>query len=125
MTINRVQVQTSKFGPNTLNTYWTKSNFKLSRGLSFGPNVTVFARVKHLDHARFSYKILVTNLNKEDVKGTVRIFLAPKFYDNDEPLGANEQRQLMIEMDKFNVTRKSVMIGIYMKLFLILNHLRS
>lgn len=45
---------------NELATFWQQSDVDLSRGLDFLPRGSVFARFTHLQHAPFSYKIVVS-----------------------------------------------------------------
>ena len=101
VTVVDVRVKTPTGNPNTLNTYWTKSEVDLSRGLDFTPRGSVLARFQHLNHEHFIYTIMISNTNDKDVVGTVRIFIAPKFDENGSLLSYENQRDLMIEMDKF------------------------
>lgn len=64
------------------------------------------ARLQHLNHDEFDYNIVVNNSNNRDVIGTVRIFIAPKFDETGRHLNLNDQRLLMIEMDKFTAICK-------------------
>ncbi|KAJ8679322.1 hypothetical protein QAD02_015109 [Eretmocerus hayati] len=91
---------------NTFNTFWSKSIVDLSRGLDFAPKGEVLARFQHLNHEPFKYYITVHNTNDKDVLGTVRIFLAPRYNEQGAPLYFNEQRMLMIELDKFTARLK-------------------
>lgn len=79
---------------------------ELSRGLDFTPRGSTMVRVQHLNHDNFSYSISVNNMLNREVTGTVRIFIAPKYDENGRNLSFNDQRKLMIEMDKFTVKRK-------------------
>lgn len=92
---------------NTLQTFWQESDLDLSRGLDFSPKGTVYARLTHLQHHPFTYKIKVENSAQALRKGTVRIFLAPKCDERDRSLTFEEQRHLMIEMDRFVVDSES------------------
>lgn len=94
---------------NVLNTFWTKSDVDLSRGLDFTPRGPVLARFTHLNHADFSYKIVVNNRNNTPQRGTVRIFIAPKEDERGLPYTFRQQKNLMIEMDKFPVTSKYIL----------------
>lgn len=51
----------------------------------------------------FVYTINVLNDKTTQMRGTVRIFLAPKFDENGEEFKFAELRLLMIEMDRFTV----------------------
>ncbi|XP_076671843.1 phenoloxidase 1-like [Andrena cerasifolii] len=86
-----------------LNTFWTKSVVDLSRGLDFTPRGPVLARFTHLNHAEYTYTIVVNNRNNAPQRGTVRIFIAPKQDERGLPVTFRQQKNLMIEMDKFSV----------------------
>lgn len=43
----------------------------------------------------------MNNTAGQSVMGTVRIFLAPTVNEDGEPLAFDEQRRLMVELDKF------------------------
>ena len=101
-----VRISSQGSNPNTLNTHWTKSDIDLSRGLDFVPRGAIAARLQHLNHDDFTYTISVNNTNNQEVMGTVRVFIAPKYDDTGRTLTFNEQRMLMIEMDKFTARRK-------------------
>ena len=90
---------------NVLNTFWSKSDVDLSRGLDFTPRGAVLARFTHLNHAGFTYTILVNNRNNTPQRGTVRIFIGPREDERGLPFPFRQQKNLMIEMDKFTVTR--------------------
>lgn len=92
---------------NLLQTHWTTSDVNMSRGLDFAPKGNVYARVKHLEHTPFNYKIQVENSSATPLRGTIRIFLAPTKNEFDLPLSFREQRLLMIELDRFKTNRKS------------------
>ncbi|KAL5276325.1 PPO1 family protein [Megaselia abdita] len=96
------KISSSRSQPNTLLTYWQKSDVDLAAGLDFGPNGNVFASFTHLQHAPFEYTINVTNSGGPR-RGTARIFLCPKTDERGAPLSLNDVRQLAIEMDKFTV----------------------
>ncbi|XP_034256439.1 phenoloxidase 1-like [Thrips palmi] len=90
--------------PNVLFTHWQASDLELSRGFDFSPRPPIFARLTHLQHQPFSYILQVENKSKKRKEGFVRIFLAPKFDENGEPMAFDDQRHFMIEMDKFPAT---------------------
>ncbi|XP_024083052.1 uncharacterized protein LOC106673564 [Cimex lectularius] len=85
--------------PNQLFTFWQQDDVDLSRGLDFSPRGSIFARFTHLQNAPFKYTIVVEN-SKSDMKGTVRIFMAPK-YDEKGRMYFRDQKNLFVEMDKF------------------------
>ena len=64
------------------------------------------ARIQHLNHDEFTYSITVNNSNNRDLTGTVRIFMAPKYDETGTHFNFNDQRLLMIEMDKFTTKCK-------------------
>nr|XP_014102748.1 phenoloxidase 2 [Bactrocera oleae] len=88
---------------NTLLTYWEKSDVDLAAGLDFGPSGSVYALFTHLQHSPFEYLIEVNNESGTPKRGTCRIFLCPMTDERGTSLTLNEQRQLAIELDKFNV----------------------
>lgn len=102
--IKGVEVQTPNMPANTLSTYWSKSDVDLSRGLDFTPRGPILARFTHLNHAQFNYNILVNNRSSSVKRGTVRIFMGPKRDERGLPFTLQNQKGLMIEMDKFQVT---------------------
>nr|WJJ70399.1 venom protein U-MPTX.15-39 [Megalopyge opercularis] len=111
----RVQSQGST---NTFNTFWQKSTVDLARGLDFTPRGSVLAQFTHLQHEEFDYVIDVVNSTGQSVMGTVRIFMAAITDESGRKLTFDEQRKLMIELDKFTtqlnpgnntVTRKSTL----------------
>ncbi|CAK1590051.1 unnamed protein product [Parnassius mnemosyne] len=91
-----------KAGRNTFATQWEQSTLELGRGLDFTPRGSVLARFTHLQHDEFDYVIEVENTTGKNAMGTVRIFLAPTTDEKGTPLPFNEQRRLMIELDKFS-----------------------
>lgn len=52
------------------------------------------------------YTINVVNDKNMQTRGTVRIFMAPKFDEKGEEFKFSEMRLLMMEMDRFTVNRK-------------------
>lgn len=98
-----VQVRNQSVNPNTLMTYWQKSEVDLGVGVDFGNEGNFFGTFKHLQHAPFFYSVVVANSNRTVVQGTCRIFIAPKLNEKGRQLKFEEQRILMIEMDKFTV----------------------
>nr|CAD12808.1 hemocyanin [Epiperipatus sp. TB-2001] len=102
---------------NKLYTFFDTKQLNLTKGLDFGNlEQSILVTITHLQHEEFTYNIKVNNNTGKDFTGTFRIFMAPKNDDLDIPMEINEQRILMIEMDKFqlklspgenNITRKS------------------
>ncbi|XP_043643114.1 phenoloxidase 3 [Drosophila teissieri] len=89
---------------NRLTTFWQESDVDMSRGLDFVPRGHVLARFTHLQHHPFSYTIKVENSSEDTRYGYVRIFMAPKMDDRNNSMPLEEQRLMMVEMDKFVVT---------------------
>ena len=104
--IKGIEVQTPNQQTNVLSTFWSKSDVDLSRGLDFTPRGPILARFTHLNHAEFNYNILVNNRSNATKRGTVRIFLGPKRDERGLPFTLQNQKGLMMEMDKFQVTCK-------------------
>lgn len=90
--------------PNLLLTFWQKSDVDIGTGLDFGPEGNVFAEFTHLQNAPFEYTINVENNTRTQRIGTCRIFMCPKNDERGMPIiRFEDQRSLMIEMDKFTV----------------------
>ncbi len=108
--VNSFDLQTTRgtrIPPNNLLTFWKKSQIDLSTGLDFGENEgKLLVSYTHLQHAVFSYKINVTNSTGAEKMGTCRIYCVPKDKERGVEMNFEEQRNLMIEMDKFTVTCK-------------------
>lgn len=90
---------------NELLTFWEKNDINISKGLDFSPTEPIFARITHLQHQKYSYKIVVENSGSQ-CEASVRIFLAPKKDESNNLFSFDDQRDFFIEMDYFNVTRK-------------------
>ncbi|XP_058804268.1 phenoloxidase 1-like [Phymastichus coffea] len=101
VTVSDARINSPGANPNTLNTYWSKSDVDLSRGLDFTPRGSIMARLTHLNHDDFSYSLTINNSTNQTLIGTVRVFFAAKYDETGRHLNYNEQRLLMIEMDKF------------------------
>lgn len=108
--ITDIGVQTPNQPANQISTFWTKSDVDLSRGLDFTPRGKILARFTHLNHADYTYRIVANNRNNAPRRGTVRIFIAPKQDERGLPYVFRDQKELMIEMDKFTVLRKSPIV---------------
>jgi tyrosinase len=106
ITINSLQVQQNQGRANALNTFWQQSDVNLTRGLDFSPRGDVFARFTHLQHVPFTISLNVNNTSGSSRRGMARIFMAPKNGFNRQPMNFNEQRRVMIEIDKFIVQCK-------------------
>lgn len=105
--VNSVNVQVTRgknSRPNLLLTFWQKSDVDLSTGLDFGPEGNVYAEFTHLQNAPFEYTINVENTSGAQKIGTCRIFICPKHDEKGMPfISFEDQRSLMIEMDRFTV----------------------
>ncbi|CAH2052547.1 unnamed protein product, partial [Iphiclides podalirius] len=101
ITVSSIAVEGTA-GRNTFKTHWEQSTVDLSRGMDFTPRGSVLARFTHLQHEEFTYVIEVNNTSKRNAMGTFRIFMAPTINENGSPLSFEEQRKLMIELDKFS-----------------------
>lgn len=89
---------------NVFKTFWQQSDIDLSRGIDFVPRGNVYARFTHLNHVPFTYTIKINNEKGTQARGTIRIFLAPKFDENGKEFKYSELRLLMMEQDRFDVT---------------------
>ncbi|XP_063368668.1 phenoloxidase subunit 1-like [Cydia amplana] len=89
-------------GANTFATQWEQSTVELSRGLDFQPRGSMPARFTHLQHEDYMYNIEVNNTSGQAMMGTVRIFMAPVGDESGQPLPFEDQRRMMIELDKFS-----------------------
>lgn len=104
VTVKNISLGTSGLQPNVLQTFWQQSDVDLSRGMDFQPRGPVFVRFTHLNHRPFTYKIVVQS--NSNTKGTCRIFLAPKYDEKGNPWLFKDQKDMFVELDKFNVNRK-------------------
>ncbi|XP_050666694.1 phenoloxidase 1-like isoform X1 [Leptidea sinapis] len=100
--ISSVRVQSSAGDMNTLNTFWMSSDLDLSRGLDFSDRGPIYARFTHLNNRDFQYTIEVENSGNA-TRGTVRIFLAPKYDERNIQWVFSDHRKMFIEMDRFVV----------------------
>ncbi|KAJ1519798.1 hypothetical protein ONE63_005051 [Megalurothrips usitatus] len=110
VTVRSVNVRAEKtqgvVADNELLTHWQASDLELSRGLDFSPRPPLFARITHLQHLPFTYTIRIDNTARIPKDGHVRIFMAPKNDERDKAMSFEDQRHLMIEMDKFRTRRE-------------------
>ncbi|XP_053663961.1 phenoloxidase 8-like [Anopheles marshallii] len=98
-----VQLNRANAPANVLLTYWQRSQVDLATGLDFGPEGNVFASFTHLQHAPFTFRLTVNNNTGATRRGTCRIFIGPKVDERNTALTMDEQRLLMVELDKFTV----------------------
>jgi len=121
---------------NYLYTYWGTKTFKLPFGLDWKKNVSapISARAKHLDHTEFNYVInyvrillasriyqmrleyvqiplLLVQESKSghDINGTVRIFIAPRYYRNGSRIHVGDQFHRFFSLDRFTVSCTKVL----------------
>lgn len=87
-----------------LSTFWQKSKMDVSGGLDFAQSGSVMVQYTHLQHISFKYIIKINNNFEGNRKGTIRIFLAPKYGEDGTQFTLIEQARLFIELDKFTKT---------------------
>ncbi|XP_067015254.2 phenoloxidase 1 [Anabrus simplex] len=100
--VNKLSVQVEGKDENQLFTFWKKSAVNLSNGLDFIERGAIYTNFIHLQHQPFTYNIEVSNQGSER-KGTVRIFIAPKYDERGETLLYKDQRKFFVELDRFTV----------------------
>ncbi|XP_068086815.1 phenoloxidase 1 [Anabrus simplex] len=100
--VKNVHVQVDGKEKNELFTFWEKSAANLSRGLDFSPRGAIYANFILLQHQPFTYNIEVEN-KEGATKGTVRIFIAPKYDERGDSMQFKDQRKLFVELDRFEV----------------------
>jgi hypothetical protein len=64
-------------------------------------------RVEHLNHTPYNLHVTVFNDSAVEKRGMVRVFLAPRYNEQNEMFAFNDHRRMMIELDKFSATCKS------------------
>ncbi|XP_045467590.1 phenoloxidase 1-like [Harmonia axyridis] len=106
VSIANIEIRSNDTPNNRINTYWQQSDVDLSRGMDFQPRGPVRVRFTHLQHQEFNYRITVNNQGSSK-RGTCRIFLAPKFDERGNPWLFRDQKNIFIELDKFEVNLKS------------------
>nr|SMH67862.1 PPO1 [Scolopendra dehaani] len=105
--VNGIQVQGKMSQrPHIIGTFWQERTISLQRGITFNSAIPVSVRYRHLQHESFTWNIEVENKSNADKPGTVRIFMAPTFNDTRQRFSPNDQRVLMLEMDKFEFNFK-------------------
>jgi tyrosinase len=87
--------------PNQLETFWTKTTVDLQAGMDFAEGNSIYAEFTHLDHQPFNYTINLDNNTGIFKKAIFRIFLGAKKDQNGTTYTLNNQRRLMIELDKW------------------------
>lgn len=71
--------------------------------MDFLPRGDVFVRFTHLQHIPFNYSFSVTNNSGAQRLGMARIFMGIRNGFNRQPMNFNDQRIMMMEMDKFPI----------------------
>lgn len=104
--VTDLQITVDNKSPNQLFTFWQQSEVDFSRGLDFAPRSPVFVRFTHLQHEEFNFVVKVNNATPKRIFGTMRLFMAPRLNDKGEVMKYNEQKNLMIELDRFKVILK-------------------
>ncbi|XP_046738982.1 phenoloxidase 1-like [Diprion similis] len=104
--VTGVEVVTENQSKNIFHTFWQQSDVDMSRGLDFIPRGSVFVRFTHLQYTPYIYRIQVNNKSGTNKIGTCRIFLAPKQDELGRPMVFTDQKNMMIELDKFTVNLK-------------------
>nr|CAC44750.1 hemocyanin subunit 2 [Cupiennius salei] len=87
---------------NVVTTFMKNDLLDLSHGINFGTGHKVQVQYNHLDHEPFSLIINVENDTGAAKHATIRVFLGPKYDELGNRLVPDEQRRLMIELDKFH-----------------------
>nr|Q95P08.1 RecName: Full=Hemocyanin subunit A; Flags: Precursor [Scutigera coleoptrata]CAC69246.1 hemocyanin subunit A [Scutigera coleoptrata] len=87
-----------------VHTYWEVDNYELGKGFDYTRKTTATVKVRHLQHEDYHYEIDIDNNAGKAKKAVFRIFLAPKYNEKGELFPVNEQRQLLVELDKFVAT---------------------
>ena len=69
------------------------------------------SRVTHLNHDPFDYAIIVNKKNRMSLKGTVRIFAAPRFDECGREFLLEDQLEYLIVLDTFSIESMKVPIN--------------
>ncbi|CAL7941780.1 unnamed protein product [Xylocopa violacea] len=101
--VTDIKVITDESNENVVYTFWEESDINLEHGLDFMATGKMNFKITHLNHSEFTYKIQIQNNQNQKHKGTVRIFMAPKYDERGYQFTFKEQKNLMVEMDKFSV----------------------
>jgi tyrosinase len=88
---------------NLIRTTLKKDTIDIGMGLNLLGSENLEISFQHLCHDEFTYNIHVSNTNKDNVIGSVRIFMCPTTDENTDPLSFYFQKKCMIELDKFSV----------------------
>ncbi|XP_046384836.1 phenoloxidase 2-like [Ischnura elegans] len=110
--VEEIRVQTdAPVRENILKTFMETTTTDLQGGLDFIGYTPLKAQTIRLQHVPFSYTIKVGNNLNKICKGTMRIFLSPKFDEKGEKMLFLDQKRLFIELDKFSVTLTNDPLG--------------
>ncbi|XP_012279901.1 phenoloxidase 2-like isoform X2 [Orussus abietinus] len=104
--VTDAEIVTPNASKNVLSTFWQQSDVDMSRGLDFVPRGSVLARYTHLQHVPYVYRIKVVNQSRTLKLGTCRIYMSPKTDERGLPMPFRDQKNFMIELDKFTVSLK-------------------
>merc|ERR550519_1397839 len=88
----------------SLETYFEDFEFSLLNAVDDTvevPDVPLSAVVKRINHKPFAFNINVNNNNEEDTEASVRIYMCPRYDNNQVAFGPNEGRFHCFELDKF------------------------
>lgn len=119
VTVQGVRITSQGGTENVLNTFWQQSDIDLSRGMDFQPRGAVFVRFTHLQHQAFTYNVTVNNSGPQR-QGTCRIFIAPAQDERNNPWLFRDQKNTFIELDKFTVNCKTLLIFFFLKILSLL-----
>lgn len=86
---------------NVIETFMKEEYSDFSHAPFLETKAQILVKYEHLDLTSFTYTFDIKNSGPEEKKVTIRIFLGPKYDETGKPLDINEQRRLMIELDKF------------------------
>ncbi|KAL7300490.1 hypothetical protein TKK_0006492 [Trichogramma kaykai] len=95
---------TERHRERQIETRWSSSELDLSRGVSHAPKGSkIVASVHHLEHEDYELELQVLSVRSMATMATMRLFAAPSYDERRRRLTYDEQRKLMIELDKWVV----------------------
>lgn len=86
---------------NVLRTFMMQTDVDMSHGLDFFPRGSILARITHLNHEAFTYRLSVFSQIQKEIWVVVRIFMAPAKDFAGSDMLLDQQKHLMMEMDRF------------------------
>ncbi|CAM1332236.1 PPO3 (predicted) [Pycnogonum litorale] len=92
--------------PNVITTFWKEAELEMTEGINFGKPGSVKCKYEHIAHEPFTYIIQVDNQNLASKQATCRVFMAAKHDELGNEIPLDQQRRMMIELDKFRVDSK-------------------